>query len=125
MTEFDPFETGLDRFVKMDKPDFVGKAALVKRQEEGLRHILVTLTLESNFAAAHGGASVMVGDKVVGTVTSGGWGHRLDLNLAYVFIDPDLSAIGTALEVDVLGHRISAVVSEMGAYDPTMALVRG
>jgi dimethylglycine dehydrogenase len=125
LTEFDPFETGLDRFVKMDKPDFVGKAALVKRQEEGLRHILVTLTLESDFAAAHGGASVMVGDKVVGTVTSGGWGHRLDLNLAYVFIDPGLSAIGTALEVDVLGHRISAVVSEMGAYDPTMALVRG
>lgn len=96
-----------------------------KRQEKGLRYKSVTLTLDSDFAATHGGASVMSGDKVVGTVISGGWGHRLDLNLAYAFIDPDLSAIGIALEVDVLGHRVSAVVSEMGAYDPTMALVRG
>jgi dimethylglycine dehydrogenase len=125
LTEFDPFETGLNRFVKMDKPDFVGKAALAKRQAEGLRKQIVTLTLDSDFAPAHGGASVMVGDKVVGTVTSGGWGYRLGLNLAYAFVDPDVSKVGTTFEVDVLGQRIAATVSPMGAYDPTMALVRG
>ena len=125
LTEFDPFETGLDRFVKMDKPDFVGKAALAKRQAEGLRKQIVTLTLDSDFAPAHGGASVMVGDKVVGTVTSGGWGYRLGHNLAYAFVDPDVSKVGTTFEVDVLGQGIAATVSPMGAYDPTMALVSG
>ena len=85
----------------------------------------MTLTLDSDFAPAHGGASVMVGDTVVGTVTSGGWGHRLGLNLAYAFVNPDVSQVGTPFEVDVLGHRIAAKVSPMGAYDPTMALMRG
>ncbi len=125
LTEFDPFETGLDRFVKMDKPSFVGKDALEKRQAEGVRKRLVTMTLDSTTAPAHGGSSVMVGDKVVGTVTSGGWGHRLGLNLAYAFVDPDVSEIGTCFEVDVLGQRVAAVVSPMGAYDPSLSLVRG
>ena len=125
LTEFDPFETGLDRFVKMDKPSFVGKDALEKRQAEGVRKRLVTMTLDSTTAPAHGGSSVMVGDKVVGTVTSGGWGHRLGLNLAYAFVDPDVSEIGTCFEVDVLGQRVAAMVSPMGAYDPSLSLVRG
>lgn len=125
MTEFDPYETGLGRFVQLDKPTFIGKDALVKRQAKGAQKQLVTLTLDSDFAPAHGGASVMVGDTVVGAVTSGGWGHRLGLNLAYAFVNPDVSQVGTPFEVDVLGHRIAAKVSPMGAYDPTMALVRG
>jgi|TARA_B110000879_G_C11179031_1_gene517424 dimethylglycine dehydrogenase len=125
MTEFDPYETGLGRFVQLDKPTFIGKDALVKRQAKGAQKQLVTLTLDSDFAPAHGGASVMVGDTVVGTVTSGGWGHRLGLNLAYAFVNPDVSQVGTPFEVDVLGHRIAAKVSPMGPYDPTMALVRG
>jgi dimethylglycine dehydrogenase len=125
MTEFDPFETGLDRFVQMEKSTFVGKEALVQRQADGVRNQLVTLTLDSHFAPAHGGASVMIADKVVGTVTSGGWGHRVGLNLAYAFVNPEISPVGTALEIDVLGHRVAATVSPIGPYDPTMSLVRG
>jgi len=81
LTEFDPFETGLDRFVDMDKPDFIGRDALVQRQSDGLRKTLVCLKLDSTDAPAHGGASVMVGDKVVGTVTSGAWGHRVGMGV--------------------------------------------
>ncbi|MEL6960931.1 MAG: FAD-dependent oxidoreductase [Pseudomonadota bacterium] len=71
ITEFDPFETGLDRFVKMEKGDFVGKAALQARMKDGPTKRFVTLHLDSTEAPALGGASVMVGDRVVGTVTSG------------------------------------------------------
>jgi dimethylglycine dehydrogenase len=125
LTEFNPFETGLDRFIKMDKADFVGKNALMAQQAEGARKQLVTLSLESTVAPAHGGASVMVEGAVVGTVTSGGWGHRVGKNLAYAFVDPDMAQIGTACEIDVLGQLIKATVSPTGPYDPTMALVRG
>jgi len=125
LTEFDPFETGLDRFVRMEKPEFVGKAALETRVAEGPRKTLVTLVLDSSEAAAHGGASVMVGDTVRGTVTSGDWGYRTGLNLAYAFVDPDLAADGTEMEVDALGTRVAATVIPMGPYDPENTRIKG
>ena len=66
----------------------------------------------------------MIGGKVVGTVTSGEWGHRTAMNLAYAFVEPDLAAEGTALEVDVLGQRVAAQVIPAGPYDPAYTLVR-
>lgn len=125
LTEFDPFETGLPRFVMMDKPDFIGKSALEKRQAEGVRTQLVTMTLDSKDAPAHGGASVMRDGKVVGTVSSGGWGHRTGKNIAYAFVDPELSAKCTQLEIDVLGHMVRAEITDQALYDPQMSLVRG
>ncbi|WP_299147010.1 FAD-dependent oxidoreductase [uncultured Tateyamaria sp.] len=117
ITEFDPFETGLDRFVKMGK-DFVGKAALEKRQAAGLKRKLVSLQIDAADAPAHGGASVMVGIEVVGTVTSGDWGHRVDKNIAYAFVQPELAHLGQALEVDICGTKVRAVVCERSPYDP-------
>jgi dimethylglycine dehydrogenase len=125
LTEFTPFETGLDRFVQMNKAEFVGKEALAEQHAQGLRKKLVTLTLDSTVAAAHGGASVMIDGAVVGTVTSGGWGYRVGQNLAYAFVDPEVAKVGSTCEIDVLGHLIAASVSPMGPYDPTMTLVRG
>jgi len=122
LTEFDPYETGLDRFVKMDK-GFVGKAGVAGRQANGLRKRLVTLSVDCTHAPAHGGASVMRGDAVVGTVTSGDWGHRTGLNLAYAFVDPELAEIGTTVEIDILGERVGGSVIAP-PYDPDYALVR-
>ena len=124
LTEFDPFETGLDRFVDMSKPAFVGKEALLARQKAGPMRKLVSLALDGRDAAAHGGASVMVADRVVGTVTSGEWGHRTGLNLAYAFVEPDLAAEGSALHVDVLGEMVAAEVITPGPYDPSYSRVR-
>ena len=125
LTEFDPFETGLDRFVHMDKDNFVGKAALEARRAKGVSKKLVTLIVESEDASAHGGASVMVGDAVVGTVTSGGWGHRIGKNIAYAFVNPEVSKEGAAVHIDVLGEMIPAIVVNPALYDPDMSLVRG
>ena len=124
LTEFDPFETGLARFVKMAKPDFIGKTALEKRHEHGPTRSLITLVLDSTDAPAPPGASVMRGDTVVGTVTSGGWGHRTGKNIAYAFVEPDHASTGQALEVDVLGTRVVAVASPAALYDPDMSLLR-
>jgi dimethylglycine dehydrogenase len=124
LTEFDPFETALDRFVKMEKGDFNGKAALEKRVAAGPTRKLVTLEVDCKTAPAHGGASVMVGGRVVGTVTSGDWGHRLGVNLAYAFIEPDLAAPGTAFEIDIIGTMYPAKVIESGPYDPSYARMR-
>ncbi|KIC51912.1 FAD-dependent oxidoreductase [Tateyamaria sp. ANG-S1] len=124
ITEFDPFETGLERFVRMDK-DFVGKVALEERQAKGPLRRLVSMRLDSTTSPAHPGASVMRDGQVVGTVTSGDWGHRVGMNLAYAFVDPVLAAQGTEIEVDMLGEMIPARVIAPSPYDPDMTLPRG
>ena len=124
LTEFDPFETGLSRFVDMAKPDFVGKAALEQRVADGPSKRLVTLHLSDDGAPAHGGASLMRDGAVVGTVTSGGFGHRVQKNLAYAFVDADLAQVGATFDVDHLGQMVPAVIVDPAQYDPQMARVR-
>ena len=121
LTEFDPVETGIGRFVHMDKSDFVGKAALAKRIAIGPRKKRVSLVLDSVNAPARGGASVMQDGRVVGTVTSGDWGHRVGLNLAYAFVDVDLDG---PLQIDVLGTLVPARIIPDGPYDPDNTNVR-
>ncbi len=125
LTEFDPFETGLDRFVKLDKGNFIGKDALLKRWEAGPRRKLVTLAVETDEAPAHGGTSVRSEGSIVGTVTSGDWGHRTGLNLAYAFVEPSLAEAGTRLTVDVLGKPVPARVIPASPYDPEYLRMRG
>lgn len=124
LTEFDPFETGLDRFVDMNKQEFIGKQALEARVAAGPNRKLVSMVLEADHAAAHGGSSVMVDGKVVGTVTSGEWGYRTQMNLAYAFIEPALAAEGSEVAIDVLGTFIPAKIIPAGPYDPAYARVR-
>ncbi|MEN8893358.1 GcvT family protein [Planktotalea arctica] len=125
LTEFDPFETGLDRFVNLDKPDFIGKAALEKRRAAGLQKRLVTLSVDSTSAPTYGGASLMDGERVVGTVCSGGWGYRTGLNLAYAFVDPAYAPIGTRVLIDALGLMVHAEVIDANLYDPQYRRVKG
>jgi dimethylglycine dehydrogenase len=117
LTEFDPFETGLGRFVKLDKGDFVGREALLKLRARGPLRKLVTLRIDTARAPARGGASLMRGGAVVGTITSGDWGHRVGMNLAYAFVTPDLSAIGTTLQLDHFGDLVGAEVIAPSPYD--------
>jgi len=124
LTEFDPYETGLDRFVKLEKGDFIGKDALLKRQKEGLSKKLVTLKVEATHAPARGGSSVMQDGKVVGTVTSGDWGHRVGLNLAYAFVEPNLAAEGIKIQMDIYGDMVDVEVIAPSPYDPSLARMR-
>ena len=124
LTEFDPFETGLDRFVRLQKPDFVGKPALLDRAEAGPRRRLVTLAVACEEAPAHAGASVRSGAEIVGTVTSGDWGHRTGLNLACAFVAPPVAATDAPLAVDILGQRVAARIVDPSPYDPEFARMR-
>lgn len=124
LTEFDPFETGLERFVKLDKADFVGKSALMRRHAEGPNKTLVTLEIDSQDRPAHGGASVMRDGLVVGTVTSGGWGHRVAKNLAYAFVEPHIAHEDGKFEIDLIGDLISCKIITRGPYDPGNTIPR-
>lgn len=126
ITERNPLESGLDRFVKLDKADFVGKAALLAEIERGPEKSFVVMTVDSEVAPAHAGDSVYAADgRLIGSVTSGGYGHRVQRNIACAFVDPAFAAVGTAVQIDLLGERVAASVCEECLYDPEAALVRG
>ena len=123
ITEFNPMESGLERFVNMDK-QFVGRAALENMIETGPRRVFVHLELNSDDAPAHPGDSIVSGGKVVGTVTSAAWGHRVNKNLAMGFVDPSCASTGCALHVEVIGEPVPAQVCDPCQYDPDNARVR-
>ncbi|MCU9850152.1 FAD-dependent oxidoreductase [Defluviimonas sp. WL0024] len=124
VTEFTPFETGLDRFVAMAKPDFTGKPALERMVAAGARRAFVSLVLDCTHAPAHGGDSIIHEGRAVGTVTSAGWGHRIGRNIAMGFVESGFAAPGTRLSVEVIGAPVAAEVVEGCLYDPENVRVR-
>lgn len=124
ITEFDPFETGLSRFVKLEKQDFIGKAALLERQTAGPQRQLVTLKIDTTHAPAHPGASLMQGNTVVGTITSGDYGHRIGMNLAYAFVKPNCAYAGSTMQLDLCGEHIAGHVIDNSPYDPEFKRMR-
>ncbi len=122
--EHNPLEARLDRFVKLDKNDFIGKPALLEQIERGPRRLLVSMTVDCDIASAHIGDPVFAGEQQVGSVTSAGYGHRVRKNIAYAYIEPQCAPIGTRLRLGILGDQYDAVVVEPVLYDPENQLVR-
>jgi len=122
--DYDPFEAGLDRFVRFDKGDFIGRQVLVERQAKGTTQRFVPLLVEAGEADALPLSIVFKDGAPVGVVGSGGWGHRIDRSIALGYVRTDLAAAGTRLEVAVLGTRCPATVGASPLYDPTNARLR-
>ncbi|GAB5469437.1 MAG: FAD-dependent oxidoreductase [Rhodospirillales bacterium] len=118
-------EGGLDRFVKLDKPDFVGKAAVESERQQGVKERFVPLLLEETETEAPYLASVWRNGTAVGLVTSAGYGHRIGRSIALATVRSDLAEEGTELEVEIFGTRKAAVVSREPLYDPKNERLRG
>ncbi len=124
LIEYNPFESGLDRFVDLNK-DFLGKPALINQQMTP-RGQFVTLALDSRAAPAHPGDSVLANGTPIGTITSAAYGHRTQKNLALAFTAP--APAPTRCSVDLVVETavgiLRAEVIETGVYDPENTLVR-
>jgi dimethylglycine dehydrogenase len=117
ISEYDPFESSLERFVNLQKPDFPGKQALLQRRVDGPRRKFVPLIVEGDIAPAHAGDAIYAGDELVGTVTSGGFGHRVGRNIALGFVDAAQAELGTGLEIGIIGRRYEATVVSEPIFD--------
>ncbi len=124
--EYSALESGLDRFVKLDKEaDFIGKQALIDWQNKGFDNAFVTMkVLNITDADARGSEAILRDGNVVGRATSGGYGFRIDQSLALGLVKPEYAAIGTELEIEILGQRYPAVVIEESPYDPENKALR-
>ncbi|RKF13809.1 FAD-dependent oxidoreductase [Roseovarius spongiae] len=119
-TDYSLLEAGLDRFVKLDKPqDFPGKAALLNEKQQGSAKCFAMLIVDAGEADAPYMSSVLHEGEVVGETTSGAWGYRVGASVALAMLRPDLAEPGTELEVDIYGTRRRAVVQPEGPlWDP-------
>ncbi len=117
--EYAALESGLDRFVRLDKGDFTGRDALLAWREKGFANALVTLeVLDVEDADALGNNPLFHNGELVGRATSGGYGYRLEKSLALGMVSPALAAPGTALDIEILGERRPALVVPESPYDP-------
>jgi aminomethyltransferase len=111
-----PFEAGLGRVVKFDKPaDFVGRAALESKRDAGVSLALVGLAGTGRRAARHGYPVLHEGSPV-GTVTSGALSPTLGHPIAMAYVPPELSEPGTTLAVDIRGAATPAEVVKLPFY---------
>jgi dimethylglycine dehydrogenase len=115
--EASPLEASQGRFVALDKPDFIGRAALLRQRDEGVPQRLVPLLVDTDVEAPFC-ASVFAGRERIGLVGSAGYGHSLQQSIALAYVRSDLAKPGTKLEVEILGERRPAVIATAPLYDP-------
>jgi dimethylglycine dehydrogenase len=122
-SDYTPFECNLGRFVRLDKPDFVGKTAAAAAAKSP-RERLASFEVEADGADCFGGEAIYRDGKLAGYVTSGSYGHRLGRSLALGYVKPPFFEDGAAVEIEVLGERRPGRLSAAALYDPQGAHLR-
>ena len=116
--DYTPLEAGLDRFVRFDKGDFVGREALLRQRERGIERTLACLTIETDDADAHGYEPVRRQGAPIGYVAAGGYGHVVEQSIALAYLPVEHAVPATELTVDIHGEPRAAVVVDQPLYDP-------
>jgi 4-methylaminobutanoate oxidase (formaldehyde-forming) len=116
--EYTPYESGLDFCVKLDKGDFIGRNSLVAQKGRGVTRRLCCLTIDSGPLMPIGKEAILDGDRVIGLVTSGGFGHTVRKPIAYGYLPVQHTNPGTRLQVEVAAKRYEATVEKEPLYDP-------
>jgi aminomethyltransferase len=104
------WEAGLDRFCKMEKPEFIGRAALEKARVEGAKKVLVGLEMIDRGIARDGYKVLDESGGEMGYVTSGSPAPFLKKNIALAYVPPEEAALGTIVKVEIRGQAVKAQV---------------
>jgi len=111
-----PYDAGLGRVVKLDKPaDFVGRAALERVAADGPKRCLVGLVVDGRGIARHG-YPVHVGERRTGVVTSGTQSPTLGVPIAMAYVAPSDAEEGTMVDIEIRDARVPARVVPLPFY---------
>jgi dimethylglycine oxidase len=121
--EHDPWEAGVGFAVKIDKPDFLGRDAVLRRRDQ-VRRRLACLTLDEPGATVMGNEPVYVGEDCVGYVTSAAYGYTVGAGIAYGWLPSELAATGTAVRIGYFDRLLPATVADEPLFDPKMTRLR-
>ncbi|WP_245460010.1 aminomethyltransferase family protein [Mesorhizobium sp. M1B.F.Ca.ET.045.04.1.1] len=116
--ELNALESGLERFIRLDKADFVGRDAVLKYKARNDQRRSVTLKIETDGASTLASEGLYIDGALVGRITSGGYGYTLGHDVALALLPERLSKAGTKLDVTILGEwKVAEVVAD-SPYDP-------
>ncbi len=104
------WEAGLDRYCKMEKGDFIGRAALERAKSAGLTRTLVGLEMVERGIARDGYCCCNEAGEAIGVVTSGSPSPTLGKNIALAYVPPAMSAIGKPVYVEIRSQKAKALV---------------
>ncbi len=122
--EVSPLDAGMERFVDWDKANFLGREALLARRESGPVWDLLYGTIDVADRDVVGSEPVLSGDRVVGSITSGAYGHVSGQTIAFTYVRKEQLGSGDALEVEMLGQRYGLAAHPEPLYDPGNAKLR-
>lgn len=114
--EISPIEASLSMFVKLDKPEFIGKEALAKQKAEGVKRRIVGLELEGNAIPRHG-YLVEVNGEVIGEITTGYRSISTGKSVAMAMVNKPYDKLGTEVEVRIRKKTFPAKVVKKRFYD--------
>ena len=121
-------EAGLGFAVKTDKPDFIGRDAVLRKKEEGLKNRLLQFKLTDAEPLLYHNEPVIRDGEIVGYLCSGSYGHHLGaaVGLGYVPCEGESAAevLASTYEIDVMGTRVKAEASLKPMYDPKSERVK-
>ena len=110
------WEAGLDRFCKMEKPEFIGRDALEKTKSERLKRMLVGLEMTERGIARDGYKVLDDRGLEIGYVTSGSPAPFLKKNIALAYVPPELATLGNDVKVEIRGQGVKAKIVSTPFY---------
>ena len=118
--DYTPFETSLDRFVRMNKGPFIGRAALEKQLAAGIPNRFITLEVHGVTDADPLGNEPLfdAAGRMIGRATSGYYGHHVKKSLAIGYVQAKFAEVGTELAILILGEMKKATVLRESPHDP-------
>ncbi len=114
--DISPIEAGLGIFVKTDKPEFIGRDAMIKQKTEGAPHKIIGLELEDRAIPRHG-YEVISGDKVVGYVTTGYSSISTGKSVAMALVEKEYAVLGEKLQVKIHRKLHNATITKKKFYN--------
>jgi 4-methylaminobutanoate oxidase (formaldehyde-forming) len=124
--DYSPLEAGLGFAVEFEKGDFIGREALLKQKETGVKQKLCCITLKDDRTIALGNEPIRpVGvDTIIGWVASGGYGYSVKKSIVFAYLPVDYANLGTELEIEFFSEKVKAVVERSPLYDPKGERIR-
>lgn len=111
----DPLSAGLQFAIKLQKPDFIGKAALAAIAQGGVKHTRIGLQLAGKRIAREG-AKILKDGQPIGEVTSGTFSPTLEKAIAMAFVVVEHAQLGTTIDVDIRGKTEAATIVLLPFY---------
>jgi len=108
--EINVWEAGLERYAKLEKPEFIGREALLAAKAAGITRTLVGLEMIERGIGRDGYGCCSESGAAVGVITSGSPSPTLGKNIALAYVPPALAALGTVIYVEIRGQRYKAQV---------------